>query len=566
MIRITRLKIIGFKNIVNQTLDFTNHNGLTLLIGNNGSGKSNVLEFISDVFKNLLAGEQNFQSNFELDWISDGKENKVKFYNGHLTELHEGNPASVNNTMDYPKRVVAIYSGELDRLWLSSYKPAYDAFIANINQIQQQGGVNVSAVFPHMLYLNKFYWDVALLSLLCSNGQDTIDFLRNDIGINSVEKILFRFKNRQTYANFAVSPVLQFVHLIDGKSEYTLDEFKQILVGANIDAQQLFEYLYIAFSPKNSKIIEDVKVEFNHGLQIQGMSEGLNKQLLVKAALELAGHEDTIFLLDEPDAHVHVDNKVHIIKTIKQYTLNRHVIITSHSPSICKDVNSQSIILMNAGVPEAINNQLEAGKKLASDIVLINMLFTTKHLILTEGKTDIQYIQKAISLFAANYPTLAGAVEFVELSGTDGDTDLDFMTKIAPIPNRKIIRLVDRDEAGLNCARKILGNRNLNCLDFTSAKAIAAINNASVVMLPVKPGVTGGGDFLIEDYFKEAKIKELSKRLIDTGYNGGSFKKFPHVKVKLKEELLPTFCPTASNADMEDFKVLLDLLEHTLTA
>lgn len=565
MIRITRLKIIGFKNIVNQTFDFSNHNGLTLLIGNNGSGKSNVLEFISDVFKNLLGGELSFQSNFELDWVSDGKENKVKFYNGHLTETHEGNPASVNNTMDYPKRVIAIYSGELDRLWLSSYKPAYDAFITNINQIQQQGGVNVSAVFPQMLYLNKFYWDVALLSLLCSNGQDTIDFLRNDIGISSVEKITFRFKNRQTYANFAVSPVLQFVHLIDGKSEYTLDEFKQILVGANIDAQQLFEYLYIAFSPKNSKIIEDVKVEFNHGLKIQGMSEGLNKQLLVKAALELAGHEDTFFLLDEPDAHVHVDNKGHIIKTIKQYILNRHIIITSHSPSICKDVDSQSIILMNAGVPEAVNNQLEAGKKLASDIVLINMLFTTKHLILTEGKTDIQYIQKAISLFAANYPTLAGAVEFVELSGTDGDTDLDFMTKINPIAGRKIIRLVDRDEAGLNCARKLLGNSNLKCEDFAVARSIPTIANASVIMLPAKAGVAGG-DFLIEDYFKEAKIRDLTKNYIDTEYQGKNFKKFPAVKDKLKSEMLPAFCQGAAEADMEDFKVLLNLLEQTLTA
>ena len=144
MIRITRLWINSFKNIQGQTFDFANHDGLTLLIGNNGSGKSNVLEFISDVFKNLFWNTANFQSNFEMDWIADGKENRVKFYNGHLTEVHDGNPASVTNIMDYPKRVIAIYSGELDRLWQMSYKPAYDAFITNINQIQQQGGVNVS--------------------------------------------------------------------------------------------------------------------------------------------------------------------------------------------------------------------------------------------------------------------------------------------------------------------------------------------------------------------------------------------------------------------------------------
>lgn len=565
MIRITRLKVAGFKNIQHQTFYFSNHNGLTLLIGNNGSGKSNVLEFISNVFKNLFRQEADFRSNFEIEWDADGNMNKVKWYNGHLTEERNGSAASVNNTMDYPKRVVAIYSGESERLWTSFYKPCYDTFISNINQNQQQGALNVNTVFPRLLYLNRFYWDVALLSLLCSDSPDVQEFLRDGVGIQRVEYITFRFKERQTYAGFAVSPVLQFVQLIDGKTVYTLDEFKRILADAAIEAKDLFEYLYIAFSPKNSKIIESVQVRFNTDLTIDDMSEGLKKRLLVRAALELAGYEDTLYLLDEPDAHVHIDKKISIIDTIKQFRQHRHIFVTTHSPSVCKDVDAQSIILMNEGKPEAVNNQLEAGKKLATDVELINMLFTNKHLILTEGKTDIQYIQKAVSLFAADYPTLAGAVEFVELSGTDGDADLDFMGKINPVAGRKIIRLVDRDEAGLTCSKKLLGNNNLKCEDFTAARAIPNIANASVIMLPVKAGVAGG-EFLIEDYFKEAKVKELGKNYIDTAYNNSSFKKFPPVKTRLKEVLLPAFCPTAQAADMEDFRTLLDLLEQTLRA
>ena len=566
MIRITRLKVAGFKNIQNQTFDFTNHNGLTLLIGNNGSGKSNVLEFISDVFKNVFAGETDFKSNFEIEWEADGNANKLKHYNGHVTEERNGQAASVNNTMDYPKRIVAIYSGESERLWSKFYKPCYDTFISNINQNQQQGALSVNTVFPRMLYLNRFYWDVALLSLLCSSSQDIQDFLRDGIGIQQVDKITFKFKERQQYANFAVSPVLHFVHMIDGKTEYTLDEFKQILDGNNIDAQQLFEYLYIAFSPKNSKIIESVKVRFNTGLFIDDMSEGLKKRLLVRAALELAGHEDTLYLLDEPDAHVHIDNKVRIIETIKQFRQHRHIFVTTHSPSVCKDVDAQSIILMNEGSPEAVNNQLEAGKKLTTDVVLINMLFTNKHLILTEGKTDIQYIQKAVSLFAANYPTLAGAVEFVELSGTDGNADLDFMSKISPVAGRKIIRLVDRDEAGLTCARTILAKPNWAKTNFTAAVDVPGMQNTKVIMLPVKAGRSNGNDFIIEDYFKEDKIRELTKNYIDSEFQGKNFKGFPAVRDKLKSEMLPAFCQEAEDADMEDFRVLLDLLENTLTA
>ena len=564
MIRVNKLKIVDFKNVKNQRFDFSQHDGLTLFIGNNGSGKSNVLEFISGIFSKLLAGNTNFSKDFEIEWEIDGHSNKVKCYSGHLNEKHDGTPQSVTNTMDYPKRVIAIYSGESERLWRDYYKSCYDDFISAINQNKTGGGINVSNVFPRLLYLNKYYWNVALLSLLCSDSPDVIKFLRDDLKITQVSEVTFKFKDKVQYAHFVVSPVLNFVNRIDSKQNYTFDEFKQILTEAGIDAQQLFEYLYIAYTPKNAKIIEDIQVKFNTDLTIEGMSEGLKKRLLIRAALELAGNENTLFLLDEPDAHVHIDNKKAIIDTIKQFRQNRHIIITSHSPSVCKHVEAESIILMNNGKPEAVGNQIEAGKKLASDVALINMLFTNKHLILTEGKTDIAYIQKAIAFFGSSYPTLAGTTEFVELSGTDGNADLDFMSKITALQGRKLIRLVDRDSSGLTCANILVNNRKLKTTDYTSARPIPTIQNGFVIMLPSKPGSHGNAEFIIEDYFKEEKIRNLTKQYIDTEYSGKNFKEFPAVKDDLKKKLLPTFSQTATATDMEDFKVLLDLLEQTL--
>lgn len=564
MIRVNRLKVEDFKNIKKQTFDFSQHDGLTLFIGNNGSGKSNVLEFISGVFSNLLSGSVLFDKNFEIEWEVDGHRNEVWFNNGHLTEKHDGQLKSVTNTMDYPKRVIAIYSGESNRLWQNFYMPFYFNFINTINQ-NQTGAVNVNGVFPRLLYLNKYYWDLALLSLLCSDSADVIDFLRSDLKVAQVDNIRFTFKDPQQYSSFAVSPVLQFVKNIDGRQDYSLQDFKQILASLNIDAQQLFEYLYIAYLPKNSKIIEHIEVTFNGGLNIEMMSEGLKKRLLIRAALELAGNENTLFLLDEPDAHVHVDNKKVIIDSIKQFRQNRHIFITSHSPSVCGDVEAQSIVLMNNGKPESVGDQIEAGKKLASDVTLINMLFTNKHLILTEGKTDIAYIQKAISFFSTNYPTLAGQTEFIELSGTDGNADLAFMSKITTLQGRKIIRLVDRDGSGLTCANILLGNHSLKTTDYSSARTIPTIQNGLVVMLPIKPGANGNTPFIIEDYFKADKIRDLTKNYIDSEYQGKNYKGFPAVRDDLKKILLPNFSQVAQAADMEDFKVLLDLLEQTLT-
>ena len=42
-----------YKNLSPLTIDFELGNGLTMLVGNNGSGKSNVLEAISGIFHDL---------------------------------------------------------------------------------------------------------------------------------------------------------------------------------------------------------------------------------------------------------------------------------------------------------------------------------------------------------------------------------------------------------------------------------------------------------------------------------------------------------------------------------
>ncbi|MBQ1175798.1 MAG: AAA family ATPase [Treponema sp.] len=45
--RLKHFYIKDYKNLKDFSLDFENGNGLSILIGNNGSGKSNVLEAIS---------------------------------------------------------------------------------------------------------------------------------------------------------------------------------------------------------------------------------------------------------------------------------------------------------------------------------------------------------------------------------------------------------------------------------------------------------------------------------------------------------------------------------------
>lgn len=83
--KLKELWIDGFKNLNDFKIDFTNKDGITVLIGNNGSGKSNILEAISEIFATLYT---NKKASSSLNLITDININ----FNDELTteDLSEG--------------------------------------------------------------------------------------------------------------------------------------------------------------------------------------------------------------------------------------------------------------------------------------------------------------------------------------------------------------------------------------------------------------------------------------------------------------------------------------------
>ncbi len=77
--KITRLWVSKYKNIENVALDFDSNQLITLLIGQNGLGKSNLIEILALIFRDLhlLSSEADFQSwpydplyfEYEIDYI-----------------------------------------------------------------------------------------------------------------------------------------------------------------------------------------------------------------------------------------------------------------------------------------------------------------------------------------------------------------------------------------------------------------------------------------------------------------------------------------------------------------
>jgi len=451
--KITNLKIDGYKNL---NIQLVHNSDIIALIGNNGSGKSNLLEAISYIFRSLYNANNDVSFDYLIEYTnSTGQKIKIEKLRSKVTYVvDEITVISINEFL--PKKVIAIYSGEEDRLWNKCFSPFYNNYVKNINKSNIEGTFQSASFMPQMLYLNKFYWNLSLLTLALSDLEDNKSFIKNILKINQIDKIYFDF-NKSNYQEYSNSLVLEFIKLIDKKNEYTLKEFKQIISKAGYIPDDIYKFLYVAFSPKEMKIIKNIIIQFNQHLNVEDLSEGEKKLLLIKGAFEFAEQEDSLFILDEPDAHVHLNNKEQIIKTFAPYQNNRQIVITTHSPTITMAINDTNLFMVNDGKIISKEKQ-EIIEDLTGE-------FWNKHqqnsflssqkniIILVEGKHDKTHILSAFNKLKNNYKNLN-----FDIFSLGGESKIQpfllglFEAKMTD--DKKYIAIYDNDAPGLNSLGK----------------------------------------------------------------------------------------------------------------
>ena len=207
--KITHLQIDGYKNL---EIEMEHLSDSIAIIGNNGSGKSNLLEALSLIFKSLYKKGESVPFDYLIEYVNSKNDSiKIEKKKSQINYFKDGE--TLISYEDYlPKKVVAIYSGEENRLWKKCYETVYNQFISNINKAQvEKTGYILS---PKMLYLNKLYWHISLLSIAISDSEDNNNFLKQTLGINSIDKIKFDF-DKKSYKNYSNSPTLDFFRNIE---------------------------------------------------------------------------------------------------------------------------------------------------------------------------------------------------------------------------------------------------------------------------------------------------------------------------------------------------------------
>ena len=542
--RLKKLHIDHFRHIRNVDIDFARCNNFAVLIGNNGSGKSSIIELIAQLISQVIYNNP-IHLQASLEYEIDNKSYNI-----------DKNYKSAQPKIELPQRLVAIYSGEDQKLWELSFKTPYKTRYNNI----RYDGIKA----PKIYYYDRKYWEISLLTLAISDLPDNQTFLSNVIGILSIEAVKISFNNqlRKKWKTSPNNEILQFYDWLNKNNEaevvLTLDELKNV---AGYE-QDFFDNLANCIVIDQENLINAITITYKATsgeeiLNASFLSEGEKKLILFRAILEFATQEDTLILLDEPDAHIHESRKADLINLLQEYTsAGRAIVMTTHSAKIADQLPVDNVVVLDRG--EQGNVQLvEKGKQDILSKLLYGQygnfytsFFASSNipLLLVEGEGDAKYIKRALDV-------LGNGLNFDILHFGETGNAPHFLSEIKSClkENKTIIALFDRDDAGRDGMKNCCG-RGDKMKDDVFYK-----DRVFFTMLPRIPEHPNSEDFIIEDYFHNSfKIKLLHQKVDDSH---GLYAKVPtDLRGCMKNTLLSNLS-TYTKDDLVGFNVLIDKLK-----
>lgn len=363
--RIDRLWLENYKNLRDVTIDFDEEEWVTVLIGWNGTGKSNVLEALSIIFRDLIFTSKKEASKFrpsfsyhlyyecsghrlcvQADSDKNGAasvqirrlDSEDQSWSFDSSDLERGkqirlSQLSETNSEYAPQFVFGYYSGESPRLSEIFFKYTEDF------DKQLRGGKDPG--MKRLFYAQPEHSNYVLLSFILQQDEETVNsFLVNELGLNpgsGIDSILFvlnqpSWKSKKGDPRFwnARGIVSKFLARLYEVSLAPIRITRQVSSSLWNKKEREFLFLFLKDleslrelardqepreffrdleSTHVSELIDEVRIRVrlkkNDGsVTFRELSEGEQQLLTVLGLLRFTKERESLFLLDEPDTHL----------------------------------------------------------------------------------------------------------------------------------------------------------------------------------------------------------------------------------------------------------------------
>ncbi|MCL1665786.1 AAA family ATPase [Elizabethkingia ursingii] len=387
--RINKIFIEKFKNLRDFSIDLDGKHMSTVLLGQNAAGKSNLLEAIVIIFRDLDLEEQtNFNYSIEYECKNnilkvDGGPNvrgKFIFYKGEKKDNFVEYSTLVSkaiikkNKSDYlPKYVFSYYSGISNRL-LEHFDKHQTRFYKALLE-------GIDAPPRPLFYARQIHSYFVLMAFYAFSEKKVGEFLEEFLGIVGLESILFVLKkpvwakSKTDALDFwqAKGVVREFLEeLFDASmapivSEETVREdfrrsHKQEQLYLFISNQDKLEKIARKYSTNTeffkslestyiSDLIQEVrvkvkKVNVKGEITFKELSEGEQQLLTVLGLLRFTKEDESLILLDEPDTHLNPLWKWKYMNLLEEYSgkdESSQILMTTHDPLVIGGLTKEEI-------------------------------------------------------------------------------------------------------------------------------------------------------------------------------------------------------------------------------
>lgn len=444
---INHLSIPKYYHIENFNCDFQKN--ISVFIGENGSGKSRILEAIIEIFRNLYYTEslpipfaylikyEISGSQIEISTIRGKYEIKIDGEKKEISEILQISKSWVYKKIPeklegiLPDNIFIYYSGQSDRI-LKHFKRIEDDYQNGLKDGFDMG------LKPLFLF-NPIHGKIILLGLLSSKLDGIRTFLYNNFSIEGIDSFNIRLKrpkwsnsSKANPDNFWNAQKIVKEYLSDLKKysnneiRHTNDSITLQFPGGNLEA--LLNLNYIGYESKLVKIldslhtadfIEDVIVNFKtkdgHIISFENLSEGEQQLIAIKGITELLRGEETLYLLDEPDNYLHPSWQENLLEDLAVYRDKTHFFITTHSPQLLTNANpeySELFVLLKGKLRGDVANYF--GKDINS--ILNNLMNANYRNVDINKKLDFLFKKIALQNLKYAEPALA---ELINILGAD---------------------------------------------------------------------------------------------------------------------------------------------------
>jgi predicted ATPase len=398
-VKLRKLEISSFKNLRDFSIDFE-QTLTTVLLGQNGTGKSNLLEALIIIFRDLDLGEKpDFK--YKLHYECRGNEMHIdadptRAVRREQVQISIRNPDEMVREIPYTQ-----FHSDSERQYLPSYVFGY--YSGPGNRMEKHFDKHQERFYRDLLrgedrplrpllYARPVHSQFALLSFfteeeqhLAEGEQSIREFLDELLGIQELVSVLFVMREPQQawnknlgdprfwHARGAVSLFLAHLYEVsfapmrldvrittEFASKKTLEHLYFYLRGER-DLRRLFEYydsqqeFFKALeSTYISKILSEVRIRLQRrnadgSLTFRDMSEGEQQLLMVLGLLRFTKEDEALFLLDEPDTHLNPAWSVQYLAFMHRIVGDQptsQVIMTTHNPLVISALKRDEVRIM----------------------------------------------------------------------------------------------------------------------------------------------------------------------------------------------------------------------------